>query len=156
MPYPVGKGSVTSISAFTPAPPPHEKKFNYSKVFAHHKKKRWRPLDQQPKKSMWGRHVSLLLSSPPYIFDLEETFQIRIQPRMLVQLSHGARCIVPWSPAPSVRAMMAPGSERADMILKKFCLIMHLFRLFVFVVVVVLFRFVLSFSLLWNHLTSIP
>lgn len=31
-------------------PPPHEKKFNYSKVFTHHKK-RWRPLEQQPKKT---------------------------------------------------------------------------------------------------------
>ena len=73
---------------------------------------------------------------------------------MLVQLSHdGARCIVPWPPAPSVRAIMAPGSERADMILKKFWLLMHLFRLFVFVVVVVV---VVSFcSLFLSSLKSL-
>ena len=28
------------------------------------------PLEQQPKKDMLGRQVSLLLSSPPYLFDL--------------------------------------------------------------------------------------
>ena len=71
-----------------------------------------------------------------------------------MQLSHGARCVVPWSPALSVRAIMAPGSERADMILKKFWLLRHLFRLFVVVVVVVvvvLFRFFfLSLSLLFE------
>ena len=69
-----------------------------------------------------------------------------------MQLSHGARCVVPWSPALSVRGIMAPGSERADMILKKFWLLRHLFRLFVVVVVVVvLFRFFfLSLSLLFE------
>ena len=71
---------------------------------------------------------------------------------MLVQLSHGARCVVLWPPALSVRAIMAPGRERADMILKKFWLLRHLFRLFVVVVVVVvLFRFFfLSLSLLFE------
>ena len=49
------------------------------------------------------------------------------------------------APALSVRAIMAPGSERADMILKKFWLLMHFFRLFA-VVVVVLFRFFLFLS----------
>ena len=41
------------------------------------------------------------------------------------------------------------------MILKKFWLLMHLFRLFVFVVVVVLFRF-FSLSLFLSCLKSLP
>lgn len=51
-------------------PPPHEKKLNPFKFFAYHKKKGLRPLEQQPKKDMLGRHVSLLLRTPPYLFDL--------------------------------------------------------------------------------------
>ena len=52
-------------------PHPHEKKLNSFKCFAHHKKKKiLRPREQQPKKDMLGRQVSLLLRTPPYLFDL--------------------------------------------------------------------------------------
>ena len=52
-------------------PLPHEKKLNSFKCFAYHKKIYiLRPREQQPKKDMLGRQVSLLLRTPPYLFDL--------------------------------------------------------------------------------------
>ena len=61
-------------------PPPQEKKLNSFKCFAYHKNIYiLRPREQQPKKDMLGRQVSLLLRTPPYLFDLQGTFQIGIQ-----------------------------------------------------------------------------
>ena len=72
----MGKGSVTSISALTPLPT----KRNLTILRFLFTIKKMATSRTTTKKNMWGRHVSLLLSSPPYIFDLEDIFQIRIQP----------------------------------------------------------------------------
>ena len=52
-------------------PPSPRKKIKLLKCFACHKKIYiLRPREQQPRKDMLGRQVSLLLRTPPYLFDL--------------------------------------------------------------------------------------